>query len=254
MFGGKCDINYVMSLIALLGTKPPVTVAYRFALASGDSLIPRGRNRIASAFLKSDATHLLFIDADIQFKPEDVYGLLQSGHNLVAAPYPAKELDVGKIIEAAKAGHVNPLRRGTRMVANTRGNGEEQGVNRCIRVHDLPTGFMMIHRSVFEEMVKAYPDMTYTDDGGEYETQYDFFFTGIVEEDGVVMKGPDGKVTLGRTRRYLSEDYGFCRRWQEMGGEAWLYLGSDLGHVGSFLYEHDFGADIVEVPRAEAAQ
>lgn len=254
MFGGKCDINYVVSLVTLLGTKPPISVAYRFALSSGDSLIPRGRNRMATEFLKSDATHLLFIDADIQFKPQDVYGLLQSGHKLVAAPYPAKELDAGKVVEAAKSGHPQPLRRGTRMVANTRGQGQEEGVNNCIRVHDLPTGFMMIHRSVLEDMVKAYPDMAYTDDGGDYGTLYDFFFTGIVEEDGVVHKDKDGKITLGRTKRYLSEDYGFCRRWQTMGGECWLYLGADLGHVGTFLYEHDLSEDVIPVPKDQAAQ
>lgn len=240
-YGQMVTTHYVNSLLGLLVGKgePKEAVKFRFWIGGGDSLIPRARNLLAKRFLESDATHMLFVDADIRFHASEVYAMLASGHRLVAAAYPAKDLDTAKIIDAAKSGHQDPLRRGTRMVANFSETGEVDGVNGCVRVRDLPTGFMLIHRSVFEDMIKAFPDMEYTNDGDKQEQLWDFFFTGIHEEEG--------------TRRYLSEDYGFCRRWQAMGGEAWLYLGADLGHFGGFMYEHDISAEVGKAEEKETA-
>jgi hypothetical protein len=38
------------------------------------------------------------------------------------------------------------------------------------------------------------------------------------------------------SRRYLSEDYTFCRRWQEMGGDVWLDPRTALNHIGHYTF------------------
>ena len=35
------------------------------------------------------------------------------------------------------------------------------------------------------------------------------------------------------SKRYLSEDYAFCRRWQQMGGEIYIDITATLGHIGN---------------------
>jgi hypothetical protein len=38
-------------------------------------------------------------------------------------------------------------------------------------------------------------------------------------------------------KRYLSEDYTFCRRWQKIGGDIWLDPSISLNHYGSFCFQ-----------------
>ena len=38
------------------------------------------------------------------------------------------------------------------------------------------------------------------------------------------------------SKRYLSEDYTFCRRWQQMGGDVFLDPRTALNHVGHYTF------------------
>ena len=38
------------------------------------------------------------------------------------------------------------------------------------------------------------------------------------------------------SKRYLSEDYAFCRRWQLMGGKIHAHINTTLGHVGNLTF------------------
>jgi hypothetical protein len=38
------------------------------------------------------------------------------------------------------------------------------------------------------------------------------------------------------SRRYLSEDYAFCRRWQQMDGKIFADVTTTLGHVGNIRF------------------
>jgi hypothetical protein len=39
------------------------------------------------------------------------------------------------------------------------------------------------------------------------------------------------------SRRYLSEDYAFCRRWQQMDGKIFADCLTVLGHVGNIRFQ-----------------
>lgn len=100
-----------------------------------------------------------------------------------------------------------------------------------ITLSEAPTGFMVIKRCVFEKMMKRYPELQYISDSYGHENKglhYRFFD---------VMVHPESK-------RYLSEDYGFCYLWEKMGGKIYVDARSNLSHQGSKLYTSNFAKSI----------
>ena len=65
------------------------------AMLGHDSLITRSRNTLVTQFLSTPATHMLFIDADISFDPQQVYDMLAFDEDFVAGMYPLKVIDWG---------------------------------------------------------------------------------------------------------------------------------------------------------------
>src|SRR5581483_226743 len=109
-FGGLVASTYTTSLMRLqLACAQRGDIDLSVNLLSGDALIPRARQNIVAHFLSDPAaTHLLFVDADITFGPEQVFRLLESGHPFVSGVYPTKRVDWAKVTTLAKAG-VTPL-------------------------------------------------------------------------------------------------------------------------------------------------
>jgi hypothetical protein len=111
----------------------------------------------------------------------------------------------------------------------------ERGV---VEVLDAPTGFMMIKKDILRRMIAHYPEVEYMNDVQAYQINkedrfYDLFPSQIFEG------------------RYLSEDYGFCRLWQRMGGEIFTDLTVKLNHIGQFCY---FGDPIQFLKHSNAIQ
>jgi hypothetical protein len=95
-------------------------------------------------------------------------------------------------------------------------------VNGFAPILDGPTGFMLIKRSVFEKMQIRYPELDCVNDhqNRDFDT-YNAVFDCMIDPV---------------TRRYLSEDYAFCRRWQQMGGKIYADTETTLGHVGNLPF------------------
>ncbi len=93
-----------------------------------------------------------------------------------------------------------------------------------VEVAEAPTGFMVIKRQVFAKLIAHYPQLNYVPDEirDNAESKYCWlFFDCMVDPE---------------TRRYLSEDYAFCRRWRDIGGKVHVDLQSDLGHHGQHVF------------------
>lgn len=90
-----------------------------------------------------------------------------------------------------------------------------------MKVHDAPTGFMVIKRSVFEKMMAAYPELNYISDSDynrENKGPHYRFFDCMVDP---------------KSKRYLSEDYTFCHLWRQIGGDVYVDVQSNLTHQGA---------------------
>ena len=86
-------------------------------------------------------------------------------------------------------------------------------------VKHIPTGFMLLKRSVIEKMQEAYPSTKYTDDVHfltEEENKYCYALFDCGVED----------------KHYFSEDWMFCHRWSKMGGKLWIDISINLTHTG----------------------
>lgn len=234
-YGGALTEPYFRSTIKLMTFMNQHQIPLAFGTIANESLVTRARNVLVAYFLNSDYTHLLFIDADIEFQLEDVLKLWYHNKDVVVGAYPKKGLAWQRIKDNIAANTSVTMSDeeiaafGSDYAVNfkfvdkeTKSVAVENGL---IKLHDAGTGFMMISRQAILKMLKAFPDLKYNNDvalGGQDlgENFYALFDTMIDPID----------------RRYLSEDYTFCRRWQEIGGDIWLDPSISLNHYGHFRF------------------
>ncbi|MBV9862956.1 MAG: hypothetical protein JO267_12520 [Alphaproteobacteria bacterium] len=226
-YGGNVTQHYMISMIKLYAACSGRGIDISFRLLGGDALITRARNIIVSQFLEDEtATHLLFVDADIGFEPDQVLALLEADRDVAGAIYPVKNLDWRAIRTRAAAGQEDLLAGALAYVIEYDDPANITVSNGFARVRYIGTGFMMVKRRVFGLMAQRYPEIKFARlqavrDFGLAEENRHAFFDCIIDR---------------ATDTYLSEDFTFCKRWTDMGGEIWADLRSRLTHVGRFEY------------------
>ena len=225
-FGGLASILFFKSLLDLQPACAARGVGLHIELTGGDALITRARSVMATHFLEeTDHTHLMFVDADIGFRPEQLFRLLDTGKDLVGGVYPLKRVLWDKVpaavrsglkdIQAASLGYVVSFLP----AADQSVELDDDGFG---RVASVGTGFMLISRAVLQRLKAAHPELRcrVSDTTGPARDATLFFDTMI---------DPD-------TGEHLSEDYAFCRRWRGVGGEVFADFKSRLTHVGHAAY------------------
>jgi hypothetical protein len=223
-FGGLVTTGYMMSVLRLMQYAERNGFEITLNLLGRDSLVTRSRNTLVAQFLtETDATHIMFIDADLAFEPELVHRMLAFDEDVVAGMYPVKALrwDVpAKILEreelpTATLQYVGKFCDGAEL--------ERRGAF-ATGVYGA-TGFMLIKRGVIERLIAAHPERAYTSDHVYAPAAAGKKFHALFE----CMIDPE-------TKEYLSEDFGFCRIWRAIGGKIWLDVEGELVHTGP----HDF--------------
>lgn len=226
---GQVHVKYMESIMALQHTLYQHNIGFEFFNIPFDSLIPRARNASVTRFMGSDScTHLMFIDADIQFHPMSVVKMLREDKDVICGCYPKKSVDFEAIKNnySKTSNQVELIQSAVKYAYNfkpQRSHKIERGV---VEILDAPTGFMMVKKKVIRDMIKQYPLTEYYNDVKAYQVTpadrfYDLFQSQVFD------------------RRYLSEDYGFCRLWQNMGGTIHADLTVRLNHIGQFCYFGD---------------
>jgi hypothetical protein len=236
MYGGACAGQYTKSSVDLGVMATKYGMDMRFFYIFNESLITRARNYLVDEFLRSDCTHLMFIDSDIGFDANDVIAAIaiadpNSDKDIVCAPYPKKCISWEKIKRAVDKGFAdrNPNKLENYVgdfVFNPVGGTDTIELSQPVEVLESGTGFMCIQRRVFERMAAAYPHQTYLPD--HVRTEH---FDGTRE-----IQAYFDCVIDPATKRYLSEDYMFCQYARNIGLKVWLCPWIKLSHIGSYIF------------------
>jgi hypothetical protein len=224
-YGGVCLQAYAESMLRLQRTCAANGIQMMLDTTENESLVHRARNLAVARFYQKcpQATHFLFIDADIHFDPESVIRLIKSDHEVSVACYPKKCVMWESVDEHLKNGGTGRdlSRVASSLVMNFKYQNT-QIVNGFAEVLDGPTGFMLIKRDVFTKMHERYPELECVNDHQNRDLEkYFAVFDCMIDPE---------------SRRYLSEDYAFCRRWQNMGGKIYADCMTVLGHVGNIRF------------------
>ena len=244
MYGGMNHGLYMKACLDLQALCIQYGIAIKFSFLFNESLITRARNYLVDEFLsRSDCTHLLFLDSDINFQPQDVLALLALDKDVIGGPYPKKAIKWKSVKTALnKNPDIEPAeleKVAGDFVFNPVKGTAQFSVTEPLEVLEIGTGFMLVKREVFDAMNQAYPNIRYKPDhvgqahfdGSRYIHAY--FDTVIDTTDSI---------TGGGSERYLSEDYMFCQMWRKMGGSIWLCPWMRTAHIGTYHFQGDMPA------------
>lgn len=204
-FGFQNNSETTKSLVALTQRLTARAAFGGFATHSFPDIVDL-RNVFLSVFYEAvDATHLLFVDADMRFEPDLVLDMLAADKPLVGAPYPKKRHPlswVGSALDPPAAPEGNLL--------------ELEGIG-C--------GVMLVRRDCISSMI----------DAGSVQVQSDLrgtALTDLLEPYGVkrLIRAFDKVVT--ETGRHLSEDFSFCHRHRLAGGKVYAVINHTVTHLG----------------------
>ena len=243
-YGGMLTEAYFRSMVRTLTFFNQHQIPIAFGTIANESLVTRARNVLVAYFLQSNYSRLLFIDADIEFQVEDVLKLIAHNKEVCVGAYPKKGVNWQRIRDSI-------LRKPTEEISDRdiAAAGSDYAINfkfvnrdlkqiaienGVIKLHDGATGFMMIKREAVDKMIAAYPELNYNNDLNTPPDLQDFFYAFFD-----TMIDPKDK-------RYLSEDYTFSRRWQDIGGDIWLDPTISLNHYGSFNFQGN-PAQIIQI-------
>jgi hypothetical protein len=239
-YGGLVTNLYASSLMKLQhACAKRGDVDLTVLMLGGDALITRARQDITAQFLETaTATHLLFIDADIGFEPDQVFRLLDFDADMVAGVYPTKRHDWKKAAAAAKGGR-EPMESDSLCYVLEFESLEKAGErNGFCKVRYAGTGFLIVKRETLLKMNEKYPELQYAREHRAQDSLRDSkfrfaLFNCMIDE---------------ATGTYLSEDFSFCRRWTDMGGEIWADLQSRLIHVGPVQFNGNVATQFPTAP------
>ena len=236
MYGGQCVGMYCRSIADLSAFCAKYSIPLQLYYLFNESLITRARNYCVDEFMRSDATHLMFIDSDIGFNPQDVIALMalmtdESEYDVIGGPYPKKCISWEKIKLAVDKGvadeDANVLEKYVGdYVFNPKGGQKEIPLGEPVEVLEIGTGFMMVRKNTFTKYAAAYPELSYKPDHVRTEhfdgsREIHAYFDCIIDPV---------------SKRYLSEDYNFCYHAQKIGLRIWFCPWMQLQHVGSYIF------------------
>lgn len=201
-YGGMVTAPHFKSCMNLKEELTQQGIRNEWLIQWNESAVHRARNTLAKTFLETDYEYMMFLDADIEFTPADVAQLwnvaLGEEAGIAVGVYPMKKMGA-PYAAWTKDGFVDDI----------------TPFREPMKVDYAGTGFMLIKRSVFEDLKS--PEIQYETTKGE--TAWQFFDFPLI--DGIE----------------LSEDYSFCRKAREKGYEIWMDPTIRLIHHGTYGYK-----------------
>ena len=201
------DASYTFSIAKSREALRAAGIQSAYLLLSGNCHVDDARNSVVHAFMESDCTDLVFLDADVSWNEKDLVTLCQYDLDLVGGVYPFRRED-GK------------GKRGMPYIA-MQGAKIEDGL---IEVMGLPTGFMRIRRNVFDTLIPLNPGF---DSQKKDKTGIPLLFERVLK-DGTRMGG----------------DLNFCFKWMAAGGKLYAATEFVLGHACKTVLKDSLGAHL----------
>lgn len=161
------------------------------------------RNRAVAEFMESDCDDLVFADDDVVWQRGTLIKLLNYDVEMVGVATPHKQITPSFPVRTLP---------GVMKV-------DERGL---MKVDGLPFGLVRLSRSCVEKMVKAYADLHYHSPQVPTTGAWRLFSFDMVD---------------GQDR---SEDFMFCKRWQDIGGTVWCAPDVHIVHIGKYAYNGNF--------------
>ena len=197
MYGGQCTEPFFHSTMRTIRELEKLGVDYDWLTERNESLVHRARMEMTATFLRTDHSHLFWIDADIEFEPEHVAALWNLQADIAVGVYAMKKRDK-QWFAAWKDGKL--------------GKNLDQ-FKGPIEVEYAGTGFMLIKREVIEKLAKTAPSW-----------------------EGANGPVPALFMTPIHNGGLESEDYHFCRIAREAGYKIIMDPSVRLGHWGSYRF------------------
>ena len=235
--------QYVDALLRLRRICGEREIAFQWSGIQHLADIVSVRNEIARIFMESDFTHLLMVDGDIGYDPDDVLKMLDRGVDFAVAAPPARTLRLDLVVRAAAVGDkaaehkaarffVTPLAEDRAARSTTL---DEHGF---ARIESIGGAFMLLKRAVFEQLGAAHPELRYTSAEGRPTVSY---FEGGITGDVRLDEGR-GQLVVDNVR--LGEDRMFCLRWRRIGGDIHLLVHAQMTHTGPYTFSGSFFAGL----------
>jgi hypothetical protein len=142
-YDGKIGIKSAFEFASLSLVLKKLDIGLELAQVSGCAIVSKARNLLVTQFIKSDCTHLLFVDADVNLTTSAVLKLINSskGKDIVSGLYPSRVEGNGIFLQVH----------------------EEQTETGLLRVMAVGTGFMLIARYVLQAMMDKRPELANKD-------------------------------------------------------------------------------------------
>jgi len=253
MYGGMCAGMFTRSIADLSALCTHYGIPLQFYFLFNESLITRARNYCCDEFMRSDATHLMFIDSDIGFNPQDVIALLAlsikegNEYDVIGGPYPKKCISWEKIKLAVDKGIAdkdpNVLENFVGdYVFNPKGGAGSISIAEPVEVLEIGTGFMMIKKATMQKFADSFKQYLYKPD--HVRTEH---FDGTRQ----IMQYFQAEIDPV-SNRYLSEDYWFCQKIQELNLKTWFCPWMKMQHVGTYIFGGSL-ADLASIGAAATA-
>jgi hypothetical protein len=179
-------------------------------------LIHQARNYLTSLFLTTEYTHMLFIDSDVEFKPEAILRMLVADKDICTTPYRVKTEDTSLKVYTIE------LEKDAKLEAG------------MVELKAGPTGLMLIKKEVFEKIIKNHPELKIKNPvlpkpGNDHKYYYNFF-------DFAFKNGYS-----------VGEDVSFCQLAKDNGFRIYANTESETRHHGSYAWSGKFGESLNEV-------
>lgn len=231
-YGGTCFLPYVDGLLTLQRACIEAGIGFEYFYVSGTALLHQQRNVAVERFLRtSDLSHMMFIDADVGFRGDDVIRMFEQQHEVALGLYPAKQINWAAVADAARSDHEAPIDKIARSAADYRPTAyADEGVrieyDQVVEIVAGGAGLMMIARTVFQKMEAAYPHTKV-----EFPASYRALVpeASSLHEHFEFLRETDG--------RSLSEDISFCKKWRTCGGKIYACTWFKTVHAGVYFFD-----------------